>query len=145
MTKRDLTQKLLREALIKRLHEVIFSLPGSVTDAGQVSTSSNSSGLEDSEEALRLIMVKYFPRFEKRDFSQGDIDAYFRLLSQISPACLSDDLRYLDALNNAQELLAKLELSPEIRRKFLVPFLVEYRDILIHQIKRLENENPGLN
>jgi hypothetical protein len=117
-------------ALARRLDEVERRLPeDSVPEAAEVRASA------DPEESLRLVMVRLWPPVAAGDATSERIEALVDGLLAIRTQAAGDDLRYLDAWNNAYEALtadAGLLATAAARR-----LLTTYADLLRGQIRRL--------
>ena len=108
-------ERLILEALRTRAEEVRGLLqPGA--------EAAHHPPAEDPEEALRIVMVRLWPALpEGRD----DLVAALHTLEE---AARSEDLRFLDAWNNAYESLERT--APQ-------SLLATYAELLDHHIQRL--------
>jgi hypothetical protein len=94
-----------RQALERRYREVRNQF------AGQPVTLPPVVALMPAEEALRLCMVRYWPRAAVAD--ADDLQAYLaRLLDCWQAAHDRADLRFFDAWNNAFEMLSRRDRPP---------------------------------
>ena len=116
----------LEEALELRLSEVRSCIAlGAVADpnVGHVATG------DGHEENLRVLMVRLWPRMTRGTATPEDLSNLFEHLRALSElAGGGDDLRFLDAWNNAYEALG---ISAH------ADFLSEYAQILETQLHRL--------
>ena len=115
--------RLLRRALQRRLAEVQATL-SSTTDERRV-VPEPASG--DPEETLRVLMVRLLPKAAE-DATTAAEDAVLRHLWALRGAALGDDLRFLDAWNNAYELLGARGTRA---------FLAEYAELLQWHVTRV--------
>ncbi len=96
---------------------------------------------QDAEETLRLCMVRYWPRVVRGEAGERDVGAYLALLEGLRSAALSDDLRFLEAWNNAYEAVTgstHAVLTKERRERFEQ----QYAGLLAAHIGRLD-ARPG--
>jgi hypothetical protein len=91
----------------------------------------------DVEEQLRLCMVRYWPRVRDGRATGEDISRYCELLFHLAKPAQSDDLRFLDAWNNAFEALFESGRG-SMQECAAQPFLASYRALLNFHIKRLD-------
>jgi hypothetical protein len=118
-------QRLLEEALERRLSEVrrrVASGAAADQDVGHVAEGSGH------EETLRVLMVRLWPRVTRGTATPEDLSNLFEHLRALSELARGDDLRFLDAWNNAYEALG---ISAH------EDFLSEYAWILETQLHRL--------
>ncbi len=94
-----MNRELIHNALRQRLSEVETLLNEPVGDAITVSDS------DDSEEKLRVVMVRLFPKVQQGKASADDAASYCEQLEQLMKAALTEDWRFLDAWNNAFEVI----------------------------------------
>ena len=129
-TERDvkgIRDRLLKHVLQGRLEEVSARIPNaaSVEDRRQ---SDHGTPDVDPEETLRIVMVRLWPRVS--DDTAGvdereSLKMHLRTLWQIAHG---EDLRFLDAWNNAYEAL---------RERAEEDFLRDYASLLVHHVERL--------
>jgi hypothetical protein len=85
----------------------------------------------DAEEALRVVMVRLVPAVADDE----SVSALAEGLEGIFTAARGDDLRFLDAWNNAYEAVAA---RPELMQSDAARRLVaRYADLLDHHLQRL--------
>ena len=122
-------KRLIVEALQGRLAEVRASLLGAAADAIE-----QPSPAEDPEEQLRVVMVRLWPSTRR---AGADLTAFRHLLDGLLPieaTARGDDLRFLDAWNNAYETL---EAHPDWRQSPPAQsFLSRYAEILRDHVER---------
>ena len=92
---------------------------------------------EDPEEALRRFMVICFPRVTQGKATEEDITQFFALIAELAESALTDDLRFLDAWNNAYEAIVKLKMSDPKMSVYVSPFLQCYVFILKFHLENL--------
>lgn len=136
------TKQALARAISKRLEEVKGKISGGGEKAGDISEARNTNINDETEELLRVVMVRYFPKIEKKSFTREELKTYFSMLTQLYPAALSDDLRYFDAMNNAYEAASAAGLTGD---ELVQTFLSVYRAVLEYHLKRLEDEGFSVN
>lgn len=133
----------LAEAFRTRRNRVLAllgaSTPGAV-EAPVGGDAADSGTGDDAEEALRRLMVRTWPRAAKPWAGEDDIHALLAELRQIA-APARDDLRFLDAWNNAYETVLEPAWDDPARREALVPVLTRYARLLESWALRLE-ERP---
>jgi hypothetical protein len=125
---------LIYRALQKRLDDVYRHLDESPPLSG-LDPEKNRS--EDPEEALRLFMARYFPRVQRGKATAEDKTRFFALLSELAEIALTDDLRFLDAWNNAYEAILPFRRSDQEMSTFVSPFLQCYVFILKSHLEKL--------
>lgn len=92
--------RLLRDALERRISEVNVILGDQTDDDGDQDTHLSS---QHDEEALRLVMVRLWPRLAAGTISSEERVRLYRFLNDLRDAARSTDLRFLDAWNNVYE------------------------------------------
>ena len=121
-------EQLIAEALRARLAEVRGSLDSGPDDAY------SSPAADDPEERLRIVMVRLWPPAR----SEGaNTIAFERLVEGILPiekVARGDDLRFLDAWNNAYETLSVHPTWRGLPAAQL--FLCRYADVLQSHVER---------
>jgi hypothetical protein len=94
------------------------------------------AGPADDEETLRRFMVVAWPAAGRMPQDDGVRSEFFGLLARLEAPALRDDLRFLDAWNNAFETMAAwpaaIGATDEMRTAFRT-----YARILDHQAARL--------
>ena len=122
--------ELLALALERRLAEV--GVTGSA--AGPV----RSSPLEaDDEEALRVLMVRLWPRVTAAAESPDELRSFFDHLAALRSAAEGGDLRFLDAFNCAYEALARRRWDDAEARGLVDGFLLDYRNLLARRLESM--------
>ncbi len=132
----DLRGRILLEALQQRLKELSNRLAGMENNEIKMETYEN----KDPEECLRVVMVRYYPKCESGNITSKERDEYLSLLLDLTKNALSDDLRFLDAFNNAFEVLTQNKIKDQYDLRRLNLFLNAYRLILRTQTKRLSDK-----
>ena len=117
--------RLLRDALERRLDEVRVRLHQT---SGPRRHEPSAALADDPEEALRIFMVRLWPRVVRGAPGPDDRASFDEYLRALSEAARGDDLRFLDAWNNAYEALGD---------RAEVDFLREYSELLACQVRRL--------
>jgi hypothetical protein len=120
-------RRLLREALAARLDEVralIGDAPGEAPAAPPAS---------DPEDVLRVVMVRLWPAAEARSAGAAERAQLAAALRGLAEAARGEDLRYLDAWNNAYET-ARRRGWPE---RELAALLHPYAEALEAHVARL--------
>jgi hypothetical protein len=145
------TRRLLREALDRRRREVAALLaagvpgreagvargdPGAAFSGGRAPA--QEIGVPDPEETLRRFMVAAWPAARDRGGDPGARAAFLDLLARLEPQARSDDLRFLDAWNNAFETIAAWPRDLQ-RAAGTVAILRAYAALLEHHLRRLAN------
>ena len=121
----DRRRRFLVEALELRLSEVRGRIaPGAATDPNV----GRDAAVVGHEETLRVLMVRLWPRVMRGTATPEDLRDLFEHLRGLSELAGGDDLRFLDAWNNAYE-----GLGITAHRDFLL----EYAQILETQLHRL--------
>jgi hypothetical protein len=110
-------EALIAEALRERLAEVRARV-GPSAEAPPTA----APAAEDPEEALRVVMVRLWPAARERP------EELVATLVTLAEAARGEDLRYLDAWNNAYERLG--DAVPQ-------PLLAAYAELLDHHVHRL--------
>jgi hypothetical protein len=82
----------------------------------------------DPEEVLRVLMVRLWPRLSRGVATPADRAQFFAMLAHLWEPALSEDLRFLDAWNNAYEVAAD-EFPPSL--------LAAYAQLLDAHVRRL--------
>jgi hypothetical protein len=124
-------KKILRKALSSRLKELTHNLSG--WDRGSIELSE----VENFEEYLRLVMVRYYPKIKSGNFKKKEKERFFVLLSGLAEKALSDDYRILDAFNNAYEIIIKTEWDSIDQKEYIVPFFRIYKYLLSYHLKNI--------
>ncbi|MDQ3935490.1 MAG: hypothetical protein M3340_12760, partial [Actinomycetota bacterium] len=75
---------------------------------------------EDPEETLRVLMVRLWPRVRDGRETPEERASFFEHVMRLRAAAEGDDLRFLDAWNNAYEALAARELLGEPQSRELL-------------------------
>lgn len=127
---------LLAEALRARLAEVRGR--GADASGGADSLAGGAAGEGDPEEVLRVTMVRLFPRVRDGRATPEELRDYLLGLNALSAPARGEDLRFLDAWNNAYESLAGRRWSEAERTALLGPFLAAYASHLEAQLRRLD-------
>lgn len=117
---------LLRAALVRRKEEVDRKI-ASRTLAPDVRVGAAA----DVEETLRVLMVRLWPKVRRGDASREQLGEFLRHLFELQDVAHGDDLRFLDAWNNAYEALDVAGDSEDVSL-----FLVAYSRILGAHIER---------
>ena len=115
-----------REALRRALQARLRIVEGRL-ERPSPETFQRASAL-DAEEALRVLMVRLWPLVSRRTASQDEQRQFFAMLGQLWEPALSDDLRFLDAWNNAYETAAET---------FPPGLIAAYRQLLDAHVRRL--------
>ena len=121
------TKKLFLKAVQKRLDEVSRFLKNF---QGEVSSGDVTGRGLESEEALRLIMVRYLPKLHKGAIGEGDKKDLFYLLDLIKSNAAGRDLRYFDAFNNIFEAASVRKWDEKDLKQYIIPFYRKYETIL---------------
>jgi hypothetical protein len=122
----DLRRHILRKALSARLAEASRNLsPGS--------RPLHAAAAGDTEEALRVLMVRLMPRVQQGVASSEELDSFLSALASLADAARSGDLRFLDAWNSAYEALGHGQAAVE-----LDGFRRAYVDLLEHHLDGLD-------
>jgi hypothetical protein len=116
----------LRGALERRLDEVRVRLDQSLV-AGRLNKP-HVAPADDPSETLRVFMVRFWPRVARGVADQHERASFDEHLQALSEAARSEDLRFLDAWNNAYEALGD-DLGED--------FLHEYGELLGCHVRRL--------
>lgn len=124
-------KKILRKALSSRLEELSHNL--SDRDRGGI----EFSEVENFEEYLRLVMVRYYPKIKFGNFNKKEKENFFILLLGMAEKALSDDYRILDAFNNAYEIIIKTEWDSIDQKEYIIPFFRIYKYLLSHHLKNI--------
>jgi hypothetical protein len=91
----------------------------------------------DSEECLRELMVKYYPRIKSGKADKRDGVEIFSLLNAIKDQGLSEDMRFLDAYNNAYEAICDAGWESTGYSEYVGPFYKQYHHLLLAHLDRL--------
>jgi hypothetical protein len=121
-------RQLLREALEGRLREVRPLVRGTQPPEAP-------DGAADAEEALRVTMVRLVPALRAERAGRAELEALADALEGLREPARRDDLRFLDAWNNAYEALAahpSLVAEPAAQR-----ILAPYAGVLDEHVRRL--------
>lgn len=110
----------------------------------EVMTDSKNSGTPehtDSEECLRMLMVKYYPKLDdilnRSTHNEVILKEIFKALISLE-SLASDDLRYMDVFNNFYEKISRhssWKKYPE-----WLEFLQSYAYVLEKQLQKISNE-----
>ncbi len=121
-----LRRELLRQALATRLDEVreCPDRPQGAPPAAPEST--------DVEETLRVLMVRLWPRVRSGAATAEERRALFSHLFALREYAASDDLRFLDAWNNAYEAVGAGDNDPHV-----ASFRAAYAELLAAHVERL--------
>ena len=123
------TARVLREALQQRLELVEARLDRPLPQRPTVPRAG------DAEEALRELMVRLWPRVRDGVAGEAERTRYRETLAALWEPAAGDDLRFLDAWNNAYEALAA---RPELMQSDAARRLIaRYAALLDHHIERL--------
>lgn len=127
-------KRIIREALQKRLSEVLARLDG----ATPMPVPGPEEGCQDDlEELLRVLMVRLWLRMTDGRATDDDKRMFFLHLQRLAGMALSEDWRYLDAFNNAYEAVVKQEWSEEELRENVMPFFQQYSFLVEAHLKRI--------
>lgn len=96
-----------------------------------------ASPCEDADEALRVFMVRLWPKMKRRAIDREQREDFFRTISQTAGAAAGGDLRYIDAWNNAYEAVAGFDWPPDEKRSLVIPFMKKYIAILERQLEKM--------
>jgi hypothetical protein len=88
------------------------------------------------EECLKTVMVKYFPKMKDKVFGKENKEGFFNSLYKITYAALGNDYRFLDAFNNAYEVIMDIKWDKEDYEKFIIPFFKVYKFLLWSHLKK---------
>jgi hypothetical protein len=134
---------LLRQALAERLREVREVLGASASGDGPARGAGrgtapppNRPAERDAEESLRRLMVAALPRLRTGSGQGADRVLVFSLLTDLEASAGSEDLRFLDAWNNACEILLAWPRD-ELDRDDARGALQAYASLLDAHIRRL--------
>lgn len=133
MPDQDARRSLLREALAQRRQEVLARLRElPQPQEGEVTTAAPP---DDPEELLRVVMVRLWPRIQKRRATPMEEDDFLRGVMGLALLARTDDWRFLDVWNQAFESLGLLAggPSPAVVRAFLA----QYDGLLDHHLQIL--------
>jgi hypothetical protein len=122
----DLRRRVLKKALSARLAEASRSL-------SPQSRPLHAAAADDTEEALRVLMVRLLPRVREGVASTEELHSFLSLLASLADAARSGDLRFLDAWNSAYEALLDGQSAVE-----LAGFRRTYVDLLEHHLGGLD-------
>lgn len=123
---------LIRAALERRAAEVRDRLP----PTGRSAPAPTPEPPSDPEEALRILMVRLWPRVLDAQATDPDGDAFLDAIRALEKPARGEDLRFLDAWNNAYETVTGARW-PGAGRHSSGPFLEAYARVLAHQVERL--------
>lgn len=140
-------RSLLREAIASRRREVeaILREDARGPDAGMPIEARAAAGTAavdrmDDEEALRRFMVNVWPAAGRATADDGAVAAFFDLLARLDAPAWGDDLRFLDAWNNAFELMLTWP-GPLRAREDVRAALRSYARLLDHHAASLGGES----
>ena len=136
---------IIREALESRLAAVTQALAGAGASgpAGQKSPPQKIREAQDPEEALRVLMVKLWPKIGREDCGREVIDEFVSTLFSLESHARGGDLRFLDAWNNAFEALSEKPGLWEDPRWLFTEFLKRYATLLEIHINNLRDGDNG--
>ena len=124
------TKALVREALAERLAGLERRRGG----VGSLAQQRSDIGVSDPEETLRTLMIRFWPRVRTGRALETDWIGFFSCLETLAEVARGDDLRFLDAFNNAFEALEVVDgwSRPEVNG-----FIVHYHEALELYLKQL--------
>lgn len=93
---------------------------------------------DNPEKYLKIVMIKLYPKMGSDSISEEEKSEYFDLLSKLSVMAISNDLRFLDAFNNAYELIVRKKWDSKDYHKYIIPFLKIYKYLLSNHLNKLE-------
>ena len=131
-------RRLLIQAIDARRRVVAALIDGTPgpEPAGAAERSSAGPAAADDEETLRRFMVVAWPAAGRDPLDPKARSAFFTLLARLETPAMRDDLRFLDAWNNAFELMTDWPAAARDRDETRAAIRI-YARILDHQAGRL--------